>query len=557
MLITNKNELIKYYSSKRIWQGIPGIEVTSKGRIFSTFYSGGIGEDVGNYVVLLKSDNGVDFGEPIAVAYLENHRCYDPCLWIDPMKRLWFIWSCAPDFAVYAVICDEPDAKELKWSNVIKIGKDVMMNKPTVLSTGEWLFPVAVWNYGIAAAGGFTSEKEDNDRRAFVYKSVDTGKKFVKLGGADVKERSYDEHMFLELKDGRIAMYVRTFYGIGVAYSHDRGKTWTEGVDSGLGGPCSRFFIKRLNSGRILLINHDTSSSRSQLTAYLSEDEGNTWKYKLLLDERNSVSYPDVAIGEDGYIYVTYDRERGGFLKTLKDAYSCAREVLYAKVTENDIINGKIIDSKSKLKCIISKLGKYDNEKDNPYNEIEKFSDKNLANFLIRNYPDRIIEKIFDFYPVNCENMHRIDAERLDRLVKSFEKKDSDSVEIVIKVITLIRYVSIKSNRTVPVVENIKNIVEENLGNELTVTDIAEKVGISLYYMMHIFKKTTGITVLEFIREAKLKKAKEKLLNSNDNIVTIAQQCGFCSSSYFSKVFTQSEGISPSEYRKLLKVSEV
>ncbi len=93
--------------------------------------------------------------------------------------------------------------------------------------------------------------------------------------------------------------------------------------------------------------------------------------------------------------------------------------------------------------------------------------------------------------------------------------------------------------------------------NELTVTDIAEKVGISLYYMMHIFKKTTGITVLEFIREAKLTKAKEKLLNTNDNIVTIAQQYGFCSSSYFSKVFTQSEGISPSEYRKLLKVSEV
>ena len=36
---------------------------------------------------------------------------------------------------------------ELVWSDVKYIANDVMMNKPTVLSTGEWLFPLAVWNY--------------------------------------------------------------------------------------------------------------------------------------------------------------------------------------------------------------------------------------------------------------------------------------------------------------------------------------------------------------------------------------------------------------------------
>ncbi|MBQ8525740.1 MAG: exo-alpha-sialidase [Clostridia bacterium] len=556
MVITNTKELQKFNSSKRIWQGIPGIEVTPKGRIFSTFYSGGIKEGMGNFVVLLKSDNGVDFGEPIAAVYLDGHRCYDPCLWIDPLKRLWLIWSCAPDFAVYAVICDNPDADELKWGEEIKIGKDVMMNKPTVISTGEWFFPVAVWNYDITA-GGFSSEKEDNDRRAFVYKSVDKGKKFVKLGGTDVKQRTYDEHMLLELKDGRIAMYVRTVYGIGVSYSYDRGKTWTEGEDSGLGGPNSRFFIKRLNSGRILLINHDTSTERSLLTAYLSEDEGKTWKYKLLLDERKNVSYPDAAIGEDGYIYITYDRERGGFLKTIKDAYSSAREILYAKITEEDIINGKIIDSKSKLKCIISKLGKYDNEDDNPYNEIQKFSDKDLASFLMENFADKIIEKIFDYYPINCECMHKIETERLDRLVKSLEKEGCDRIKIIVKMISLVRSVSEKSGRPIPIVDSVKNIILKNLNDEMSVVDIAEKANISIYYMLHIFKKTTGITILEYKREARLTKAKEMLLNSDKTISAIAQECGFGSSAYFSKIFAQSEGISPSEYRKLLKTREI
>ena len=149
MLITDKNELKKYTAKHRVWQGIPGIEVTKKGRIFSTFYSGGVKEELGNYVMLVMSDNGTDFTEPIAVAYKENHRCFDPCIWIDPLGRLWFTWSMIPAHGTYAVICDDPDADELIWSDVIFVGHDVMMNKPTILSTGEWFFPL---RYGMTAS---------------------------------------------------------------------------------------------------------------------------------------------------------------------------------------------------------------------------------------------------------------------------------------------------------------------------------------------------------------------------------------------------------------------
>ena len=118
MFITDKSQLEKFSTPYRLWQGIPGIEVTKNGRIFSTFYSGGTKEEVDNFVVLLKSDDGVNFGEPIAVAFEKDYRCYDPCLWIDPLDRLWFVWSCAPNHTVYAVICENPDANEIKWYNV-------------------------------------------------------------------------------------------------------------------------------------------------------------------------------------------------------------------------------------------------------------------------------------------------------------------------------------------------------------------------------------------------------------------------------------------------------
>ena len=93
----------------------------------------------------------------------------------------------------------------------------------------------------------------------------------------------------------------------------------------------------------------------------------------------------------------------------------------------------------------------------------------------------------------------------------------------------------------------------ENLGEELTVDDIARKIGISKYYMLHLFKKMTGITVTDYKNELKITKAKEMLINSDDTITDISYACGFASASYFSKLFMRYESVSPSQYRELLK----
>ena len=354
MLITDKTALRDYGAPQRLWQGIPGIEITKKGRIFVTFYSGGTKEEIGNYCVIIKSDDSLNFSEPILVCKKDEHRCFDPCLWIDPLDRLWFTWSEMPGHSLWGAICDNPDADDLIWSEPFLIGHDVMMNKPTVLSTGEWLFPVAVWNKGVIV----WQETTETERGSFAYKTADCGKTFEILGRAEVKDRSYDEHMIYERQDGSLAMLVRTTYGIGVSYSYDKGKTWTEGVDSLYGGPNSRFHIRRLKSGRLLLINHVNFTGRNNLTALLSEDDGKTWKYSLLIDGRDNVSYPDMA-EKDGYLYIVYDRERGGFKNSLKEVYSSAREILIAKITEDDIIAGKIVSPESKLGIVASKLGEY------------------------------------------------------------------------------------------------------------------------------------------------------------------------------------------------------
>ena len=167
------------------------------------------------------------------------------------------------------------------------------------------------------------------------------------------------------MNDGRIRCFVRTNYGIGAADSFDGGKSFGKDFDTGLGGPSSRFFIRRLKSGRILLINHYEFTGRNNLTAMLSEDDGKTWPHKLLLDERSNVSYPDATETDDGFIHLTYDRERGGFKDNMEDVMNSAREILTAKITEQDIIEGRLVTKGSFLKNVASKLTVYDGE--NPF----------------------------------------------------------------------------------------------------------------------------------------------------------------------------------------------
>jgi hypothetical protein len=119
--------------------------------------------------------------------------------------------------------------------------------------------------------------------------------------------------MFVELKDGRIWMLARTSGDVMQSFSRDGGRTWSAPEPAPFKHPVARFHIRRLASGRILLIKHgrtiDTHEGRSLLTAWLSEDEGLTWSGGLLLAERKASPIPTVPC-PDGTLNVSYDRNR-------------------------------------------------------------------------------------------------------------------------------------------------------------------------------------------------------------------------------------------------------
>jgi hypothetical protein len=79
------------------------------------------------------------------------------------------------------------------------------------------------------------------------------------------------------------------------------------------------------------------------LTAYLSEDEGETWQGGLVLDERQGVSYPDLTEGKDGLIYCIYDYSRRE-----------EKEILMAVFREGDIPAGRFLPP-SRSRVLVNK----------------------------------------------------------------------------------------------------------------------------------------------------------------------------------------------------------
>jgi len=330
--------------TNRAFTGIPSMAVAPKGRLWASWYAGPTpAEDLNNYVVLsTSSDDGATWTEVLTVDPDAGGpvRSFDPELWMSPDERLFFFWAQMEkgrrdaELGVWCIETSEPDAAQPAWSKPHRIGDGVMMCKPVVLSSGEWVLPISRWR--------------EHDESAQMIVSNDAGKTWIRRGGCNVPKdvRQFDEHRFVERKDGSLWLLARTNYGIGESISSDGGRTWPDLKPSALLHTPSRFFVSRLASGNLLLVKHgplETRTSRSHLTAYLSIDDGKTWSGGLMLDERLGVSYPDGQQTPDGLIRIIYDYNR-----------TSDRNILMATIREEDVAAGIPVSTDLRLRQLVS-----------------------------------------------------------------------------------------------------------------------------------------------------------------------------------------------------------
>jgi hypothetical protein len=258
-------------------------------------------------------------------------------LWTDPLGRLWLFFDqtvigVPGPTANWFIRCDNPDADAPVWSKPVYFADGCTLNKPSVLKNGDWLLPVSHWA----------------EKTAWVYASSDEGKTWEPRGSVKFPDWQFDEHMIVELRDGRLWMLARTAGNPHESFSTDHGATWSEPKPSAIQNVSARFFFRRLASGRLLLVKNgpidQRIAKRSHLSAFLSDDDGQTWSGGLLLDERSSVSYPDGFQSPDGLIHILYD-------------WNCQTdaEILMAKFREEDVLAGKLVSKDAKLRMLANK----------------------------------------------------------------------------------------------------------------------------------------------------------------------------------------------------------
>ena len=79
---------------------------------------------------------------------------------------------------------------------------------------------------------------------------------------------------------------------------------------------------------------------------------------------------------------------------------------------------------------------------------------------------------------------------------------------------------------------------------------LSERFYISKYYLCRIFREVTGMTISQYVNANRLKAAEKMLRESSDSVIRVAEATGFGNVTYFDKVFRESLGVSPSQYRR-------
>jgi AraC family transcriptional regulator len=106
-----------------------------------------------------------------------------------------------------------------------------------------------------------------------------------------------------------------------------------------------------------------------------------------------------------------------------------------------------------------------------------------------------------------------------------------------------------------PWLRQAREMIVEHFSETLKLTQIAAEVGVHPVHLATAFRRKFGVTVGEFVRRLRIEHACAELSKKDVPLSTIAVQAGFADQSHFSKVFKSYVGMTPREYRTLVRSS--
>ena len=94
--------------------------------------------------------------------------------------------------------------------------------------------------------------------------------------------------------------------------------------------------------------------------------------------------------------------------------------------------------------------------------------------------------------------------------------------------------------------------INDNLDEQIKLTDLAKLVDISQYYFCRLFNESIGVSPYKYVIQQRVAKAKNLIKNSELTLADIAYECGFSSQSQMTQHFRKCVGVTPKVYRNRL-----
>ena len=100
--------------------------------------------------------------------------------------------------------------------------------------------------------------------------------------------------------------------------------------------------------------------------------------------------------------------------------------------------------------------------------------------------------------------------------------------------------------------EKIAAYLQQHFTEKLSIDVLSKDLNISKSYISHVFKESTGYSVMEFLMDYRLVQAKFQIEvnGSAKTVKEIAYDCGFESDAHFNRFFKRKMGMTPNRYRK-------
>jgi AraC-like DNA-binding protein len=100
-------------------------------------------------------------------------------------------------------------------------------------------------------------------------------------------------------------------------------------------------------------------------------------------------------------------------------------------------------------------------------------------------------------------------------------------------------------------IKRIHEFLMKNYQEDIDLNEVAEIAHMAPASVCRFFKKSTGLTIFEYLNKIKIDYSCQLLLNTDLNIMDISYDCGFNNLSHFNKQFRKFIGKTPSEFRQL------